>query len=82
MPPVAVPIDLDGDCWALMPALDGAQEFADEETYEVSRDADGQLPACERERVCELYDFTDDVRGRIDMLAVQEGAQAIPELVA
>lgn len=82
VPPVAVPIHLDGDCWALMRALDGAQEFADEEIYEVSRDTDGQSLACERERIRELYDFTDDVRGRIDIFAVQEGAHAIPDLVA
>jgi len=82
VPPVAVPIELDGDCWALVRALNGAIEFADDEVYEVSRDTDVQLLACEHERVRELYDFMDDVRGRIDMLAVQEGALAIPDLVA
>ncbi len=82
VPPVAVPIDLDGDCWALMRALDGALEFADEEIYEISRDTDGQSLTCERERIGELYDFTDDARGRIDILAVQQGTQAIPDLVA
>ena len=61
-----------------MRALNSAFEFADEEIYEVSRDTDGQILTCERE----LYDFMDDVRGRIDMLAVQEGALVIPDLVA
>lgn len=82
VPPVAVPIDLGENSWGLMRALDSAQEFAGEEVYEVSRDTDGQLLGCDRERVRELYDFMEDVRGRIDMLAVQESAQAIPELVA
>lgn len=37
-PPVAVPLDLGENDWALMRALDSAQELAGEEVYEVSRD--------------------------------------------
>jgi len=81
-PPAPVPIDLNGQGWALMRVLNSAAEFADEETYEVSRDTDGQVMAGDNARVCELYDFTDDVRGRIDVLAVNDGAPAIPELAA
>jgi len=81
-PPTTAPIDLNEDCWTLMRALDGALEFADEEVYEVSRDTDGQLLACEQERVRELYDFMDDLRGRIDMLAVTEDDAALLDVAA
>jgi hypothetical protein len=81
-PPVTVPSDLNQDCWTLMRALDGALEFADEEVYEVSRDTDGQLLACERERVRELYDFMDDMRGHIDMLAVTQEDEALLDIAA
>jgi len=81
-PPVAVPIDLGENGWGLMRALDSAQEFAGEEIYEVSRDTDGQALACEHKRLRELYDFTDEVQGCIDMLAVQEAAEFIPGLAA
>ncbi len=81
-PPVAVPIDLTEDSWTLIRALDGAQELADEETYEVSRDTDGQILASENGRAGELHNLIDDVHGRVDMLAVQEGAQTIPDIAA
>ena len=81
-PPVAVPLDLREDSWALVRALDSAQEFAGEEVYEVSRDTDGQAPACETERLCRLYSFTDEVQCCVDMLAVQEAVEFLPDLVA
>jgi hypothetical protein len=81
-PSVAVTLDLCEDSWALMRALNSAQELAGDEVYEVSRDADGQALACETERLCQLYSFTDEVQGRIDMLAVQEAAEFIPDLAA
>lgn len=81
-PPVAVPIDLGENSWGLVRALDSAQELAGEEVYEVSRDIDGQALAGDAERLCQLYSFTDEVQGRIDMLAVQEATQFIPDLAA
>ena len=81
-PPVAVPIELGESSWALVRALDSAQELAGEEVYEVSRDTDGQALARETERLCQLYSFTDEVQSRVDMLAVQEATEFIPDLAA
>jgi len=70
IPPLAVQIDLHEDyCWALMRALHGAAEFADEDTGQ------GLAPVhdAEAERVGVLWDFIADARARIDELAVQEG---------
>lgn len=81
-PPVAVPLDLGENSWALVRALDSAQELAGEEVYEVSRDTDGGVLAGEHARLCELYDFTERVQGCVDMLAVQEAAVSFPDLAA
>jgi hypothetical protein len=81
-PPTAVPLDLDKDSWTLIRALDGAQEFADEETYEISRDTDGQALTDEHNRAGKLHNLIDEVRQRVDMLAVQETAQTIPDIAA
>jgi hypothetical protein len=81
-PPVPVPIDLSEDCWALIRALEGAVEFAEEDVHETSRDGNGRVLACECKRLGELYDLTAIAEARIDMLAVQEGAETIPDLVA
>jgi hypothetical protein len=80
VPPVAVQLDLHEDCWALMRALQGAAEFADEDSSEAVR---GDVEQAERglalvhnveaERVEVLWDFIADAQARIDELAVQEG---------
>jgi hypothetical protein len=81
VPPVAVRLDLRKDyCWALMRALQGAAEFADEDSSEAVR---GEVEHAERglalvhnveaERVEVLWDFIADAQARIDELAVQEG---------
>jgi hypothetical protein len=79
-PPVAVRLDLGEDyCWALIRALQGAAERAD--------DADASEAGCgdveqsglalvhdlEARRVGVLWDFIADARARIDELAVEGG---------
>jgi hypothetical protein len=82
VPPVAVELDLREDyCWALMRALHGAAEFADDDdaSEAVSGDAEQTEPELtlaqdlDAERVGALWDFIADARARIDELAVQEG---------
>jgi hypothetical protein len=80
VPPVAVQLDLSRDCWALMRALQGAAEFADEDSSEAVH---GDVEQTERglalvrnveaERVEVLWDFIAEARACIDELAVQEG---------
>ncbi len=79
--PVAVRLDLGEDyCWALMRALHGAAEFADEDSSEAGcGDPEQTAPGLaflhdrEAKRVSALWDFMADARARIDELAVQEG---------
>ena len=81
VPPVAVQIDLREDyCWALMRALQGAAEFADEDSSEavcgdVEQAERGVVPVgdVEAERVEALWDFIADARACIDELAVEKG---------
>lgn len=81
VPPVSVQLDLGEDyCWALMRALHGAAEFADDDTGEAAgRDVEQTEPGLaflrdrEAKRMSALWDFIADARARIDELAVQEG---------
>lgn len=75
VPPVAVRLDLgEGYCWALMRALHGAAEFADDdEGAEQAGPGLAFLHDREAKRVSALWDFIADARARIDELAVQEG---------
>jgi hypothetical protein len=80
-PPDGVQLDLREDyCWALMRALQGAAEFADDD--DASEDAAcgdaGQrglalVNNLEARRMSVLWDFIADARACIDELAVQEG---------
>jgi hypothetical protein len=85
VPPLAVQIDLHQNGWALMKALAGAVEFADEDLSEMTREkgacADhGLVSECERAWV--LDEFTGTVEARIDALAVQEGTEAVLDIAA
>jgi hypothetical protein len=80
VPPVAVQLDLSRDCWALMRALQGAAEFAEEDSSEVvcsdvEQTERGLTVAqdLEAERVGVLWDFIADARACIDELAVEKG---------
>jgi hypothetical protein len=72
-PPLPVQVPLHESSWALIRALNGALEFADEDVHEVARQTGQPVTASECERVCELHDFIADTQARIDMLAVKEG---------
>ncbi|MGO9448941.1 MAG: hypothetical protein ACLP04_09845 [Solirubrobacteraceae bacterium] len=80
VPPDAVQLDLREDyCWALMRALQGAAELADDD--DASQAACGDVEQrglalvhdLEARRVGVLWDFIADARARIDELAVAEG---------
>lgn len=82
VPPTDAQIDLrEGYCWALMRALQGAAEFADDK--DSSEAARGDVEQTEQdltlaqdpedERVGALWDFIADARAGIDDLAVEEG---------
>jgi hypothetical protein len=80
IPPLAVQIELRDYCWALMRALEGALEFADEEISDhVGENAEhaarhlDRVPDAVVERVGTLWHFTAEARAHIDALAVQEG---------
>jgi hypothetical protein len=80
-PPDGVQLDLRADyCWALMRALQGAAEFADDD--DASEDAAcgdaGQwglalVNNLEARRMGVLWDFIVDARAAIDELAVEDG---------
>ena len=81
-PPAPVPLDVREDyCWALMRALHGAAEFADDDVTEtISGDAEQteqdlllRAQNLEAKRVCALWDFIADTRASIDEWAVEEG---------
>jgi hypothetical protein len=80
-PPVAVPIALHENSWALMRALNGAMELADEDVHELARNAGKQVMACASERVGEPYELIADTQARIDTLAVNEGLEPALEIV-
>jgi hypothetical protein len=70
------------DCidWALLRALEGALEFADEEVGDhLGQDAEhatqnlDRVPDTVVERVGTLWHFTAEAQAHIDALAVQEG---------
>jgi hypothetical protein len=89
VPPVAVAIDLREDCWALMRALGGALEFADEDVSEAARhgaEHDEQAPSPVRggedERVGVLWDFIVEARACIDEMAVREGEGYVLDIAA
>jgi hypothetical protein len=84
VPPDPVHLDLrEGYCWALMRALQRADEFAEdggEDCSEAVRGDAGQTEPgsalvydLEARRVGVLWDFIADTRAGIDELAVQEG---------
>ena len=85
VPSLAVQIDLREDyCWALMRALHGAAEFADDDDDDDASEAvSGGVEQTERdvmhaqdleaERVGALWEFIADARAGIDELAVEEG---------
>jgi hypothetical protein len=81
VPPADAQIDLrEGYCWALMRALQGAAEFADDDVTETMcsdvEQTEQHLALAqdlEAERVGALWDFIADARARIDELAVEEG---------
>jgi hypothetical protein len=77
-----VQIPLHENSWALIRALNGALEFADEDLHEMARQTGEPVTACEYERVWELHDFIADIQARIDMLAVKEGIEPDPALVS
>jgi hypothetical protein len=79
IPPLAVQIELHDYCWALMRALEGALEFADEDVSELvgasTKNTPQSLeivPNAVIERVGVLWHFTAEAQARIDALAVQE----------
>jgi hypothetical protein len=80
-PPVPVRLDVRKDyCWALMRALLGAADFADDDVTETSSGDVEQTAqdlafaqALEARRVGALWDCIADVRARIDEWAVAEG---------
>jgi hypothetical protein len=80
-PPVAVRLDIREDyCWALMRALHGAAEFADDDLTEttcgeVEQTAESLTLAerLETERVSALWGLIADARASIDEWAVEEG---------
>jgi hypothetical protein len=79
-PPLAVQIELRDYSWALLRALEGALEFADEEIGDhVGEDVEHAtqrldlVPDTVVERVGTLWHFTAEAEARIDALAVQEG---------
>ncbi len=80
VPPLAVQIELRDYGWALLRALEGALEFADEEVGDhVGEDGEHaaqhleRLPDAVVERVGTLWHFTAEAQARIDALAVQDG---------
>ena len=79
VPPDAVRLDLREDyCWALMRALQGAAEFADDDTSEagcgdVEQRGLTLVHDVEAERVGVLWNFIADTQARVDDLAVEEG---------
>ena len=80
IPPLAVQIELREYGWALLRALEGALEFADEEIGDhVGEDAEHAaqhldlVPDTMVERVGTLWHFTAEAQARIDALAVQDG---------
>ena len=83
VPPLAVQIELQDYSWALLRALEGALEFADEEVgdhlgeniEDVAQNLD-RVPDAVVERVGTLWHFAADAQARIDALAVQEGIAA------
>jgi hypothetical protein len=83
-PPLAVQIELRDYSWALLRALEGALEFADEEVGDhLGENAEhaaqnlDRVPNAVVERVGTLWHFTAEAQARIDALAVQEGS-ALP----
>lgn len=79
-PPDGVQLDLREDyCWALMRALQGAAEFADDDASEDAACGDvGQrglalVNNLEARRMSVLWDFIADARAAIDELAVEDG---------
>lgn len=80
VPPLAVQIELREYGWALLRALKGALEFADEEIGDhVGEDVEhaaqhlDRVPDTVVERVGTLWNFTAEAQARIDALAVQDG---------
>ncbi len=80
VPPLAVQIELREYGWALLRALQGALEFADEEIADhIGEDIEHAaqrldlVPATAVERVGTLWHFTAEAQARIDALAVQDG---------
>jgi hypothetical protein len=82
VPPADAQIDLrEGYCWALMRALQGAAEFADDDEsgeaacsdVEQTEQALALAQDPEAERVGALWGFIADARAQIDELAVEEG---------
>lgn len=79
-PPLAVQIELREYSWALLRALEGALEFADEDICEhIGHDVEHaaqhlhRVPDAVVERAGALWHFTAETHARIDALAVQEG---------
>lgn len=79
-PALAVQIELRDYSWALLRALEGALEFADEEVGDhVGEDVEraarhlDRVPDAVVERVGTLWHFTAEAQARIDALAVQDG---------
>jgi hypothetical protein len=81
-PPLPIQIAIHENSWALIRALNGALEFADEDLHEMARHTGEPVMACECERVCELHDCIAYTQARIDMLAVKEGIEPDPALVS
>lgn len=81
VPPVPVRLDVREDyCWALMRALLGAVDFADDDVTETTSadveqtEQDSLLAqALEAERVGALWDLIVNIRASIDEWAVEEG---------
>jgi hypothetical protein len=80
-PPLPIQIALHENSWALIRALNGALEFADEDLHEMARHTGEPVMACECERVCELYNLIAETQARIDILAVNEDTESDPALV-
>ena len=80
VPPVAVRLDVREDyCWALMRALHGAVEFADDDVAEticgdIEQTEQDLMHAqdLEAKRVCALWDFIASARASIDEWVVEE----------
>ncbi len=90
LPPLGVQLNLSEDSWALMRALAGALEFADEDISETAcsmvehaqpQDLSPE-PGVETECVGVLCDFMATAQARIDAIAVREEEGTVLELAA